>query len=383
MMLPQEIERKTQAVWNTLNSKKFSQAEIFLGVYLELNPGVEKSQELKERKECGKSCSKSKPGSIKFEENHTKKFFEFCKESLDVDFKAIFPKTKKQRAFEFPAYYAAAISELFREYVGAKNTDNTYVAKLKRKEYNAINNDDIDKFVTSYAQRLEKIFEKEIAAEAAAPCEISITTAIATLKKMLKEALEERKQISAKKDECIKLIKETFDLILITEDLFAIPFYGLNVKNNDTLYEQSDKSEQPVQSEKSGISSEELESLFEMAAEVPGVWENEAYEEEKECSVISNLHAETSAQMASLYKEYLKILKLIEAKQIQNGVAYFKNLIKQMSDDEEDLQNIALCELSETETISSLMIKILLNEDENIQSPYTEILNYLLNDSKN
>lgn len=181
---------------------------------------------------------------------------------MSVDFKTIFPKTKKQRSFEFPAYYAAAISELLYEYIGNKITDNTYVGKLKRKEYDAINNDDIKTFITSYAERLEKIFEKEIAAEAVVSCEISITTAIETLKKSLEKAIEVRTQISAQKEECIKLMKKTFDSMLITEDLFAIPFYGLNVRNNDTSDVKNHESG------KSDIYSDDLESLLEMASEL-------------------------------------------------------------------------------------------------------------------
>jgi hypothetical protein len=378
-MSPEEIEKKTQEVWDTLNSKKFSQTDIFLGIYFELNPGI-KNQELHDRKKWEKErkyarVTISKPGSVKFEENHARKFFDFCKDSLSVDFKTIFPKTEKKRAFEFPAYYAAAISELLYEYIGNKITDITYVGKLKRKEYDAINNDDIKKFITSYAKRLEKIFEKEITAEKAAPCEISITTAIETLKESLEKAIEVRTQISAKKEECIKLIKKTFDSMLITEDLFAIPFYGLNARNNDASDVQNHESE------KSDIYLDDLELLFEKASEVPSVCDKQSYKK-TEYSVMSNLHAETSAQMAGLYKEYLNILKLAEARSIRNGIAYFENLVRRMSDDEEDLENIALCEQSEIETISSRMVKILLNEKENICSPYTEILNYLLSDKK-
>lgn len=48
-MSSEEIEKKTQEVWDTLNSKKFSQTDIFLGIYFELNPGI-KNQELQDRK---------------------------------------------------------------------------------------------------------------------------------------------------------------------------------------------------------------------------------------------------------------------------------------------------------------------------------------------
>lgn len=60
----------------------------------------------------------------------------------------------------------------------------------------------------------------------------------------------------------------------------------MNVRNNDTSDVKNHESG------KSDIYSDDLESLLEMASEVPSVCDKQAYEK-TEYSVMSNIHAET------------------------------------------------------------------------------------------